>query len=123
MKIISSSIRLSKVKIFAYHGVLPHEKRVGNEYEIDLELFFPSEEAMTSDNLDKTINYALVYDIIKEEMAIPSELLEHVSYRILNRLEAEFPQVIKASIQLTKVMPPISGFQGDGVTFSAEVEF
>lgn len=123
MKIISSSIRLSKVKIFAYHGVLHHEKRVGNEYEIDLELFFPSEEAMSSDNLDKTINYALVYDLIKEEMAIPSELLEHVSYRILNRLEAEFPQVIKASIQLTKVMPPIPGFQGDGVIFSAEVEF
>lgn len=123
MKITNSSIRLSKIKFFAYHGALPHEKEVGNEFEIDLELFFPADSAMQSDCLDCTINYALVYEIIKEEMEIPSDLLEHVSFRVLQRLGIEFPQISKASIQLTKVMPPISGYDGDGVSFVAEVTY
>lgn len=123
MKIISSSIKLSNVRFFSYHGVMPQEKVVGNEFEIDLEIFFPALEGMQSGDLDQTINYALVYDLLKEEMNVPCELLEHVCYRILQKLRLEFPQITKAIILITKLMPPIQGFQGKGVSFSAEVEY
>ena len=53
----------------------------------------------------------------------PSDLLEHVAYRILQELETASLSINRASVSITKVQPPIKGFRGDGATFSAEATF
>lgn len=114
-----TSISLEKVRFYAYHGVMSHEKRVGNLFEITLTVHFPGSTAMESGHLKDTINYALLYELLAEEMAQPSELLEAVSHRILSRIAKDFPQVKRAELALTKLAPPIPGFDGSGVTFTA----
>ena len=64
-------------------------------------------KATESDDLKDTINYALVNEIIHQEMKIPSQLLEHVIGRIMKHIAEEFKQVNFIKIKLTKVQPPM----------------
>ena len=107
MKSESMYIRLEGIKLFGYHGVLPQENRVGAIYTVNLRLKTDYLAAAQSDNLDDTINYAEVYQVVKEEMKIPSRLLEHVSYRIAQKILETFPAVQAIEISLYKENPPM----------------
>ncbi len=74
---MTTKIELRRMTFYAYHGVAPQETRVGNTFIVDLILTAPLENAVWSDDLSDTINYATVYETVKAEMAIPSRLLEH----------------------------------------------
>lgn len=117
------TITLSGLSFFAYHGLLPHEKRVGNTFEVNLTLHFPATEVMESGDLEKGINYAEVYQILQQEMEIATELLETLTYRILQRLGTEFPLLTSATLAITKLAPPIPNFDGEGVSFSATAHY
>ncbi|MCV5004877.1 dihydroneopterin aldolase, partial [Escherichia coli] len=80
-------------KIYAYHGVLPEENILGTYYLINAEIHADLWKAAESDDLNDTINYAMVNDIIHEEMKIPSQLLEHVIGRIMSRIAETFRQI------------------------------
>lgn len=101
-------ISLSNLEFYAFHGVLPQERAVGGSYLVDVALevnVTPS--AYNNDELDGTVNYAIVYDMVKSEMQVPSKLLEHVVMRIARRLLDELPLVSSAEISLTKLNPPM----------------
>ena len=83
-------IHLKGLKIFAFHGVLPQENKVGAEYTLNLRLKTDFSQASQTDDLNYTINYAEVFEAVKEEMKIPSQLLEHVIQRIAERLFHDF---------------------------------
>lgn len=106
---MNSKIELKELKFYAYHGVLPQETLVGNNYIINIILTTPLDKAISSDDLDDTINYATVYNLIKQEMAIPSKLLEHVAGRILHSLKFNFPQITRIQLSLSKLNPPLGG--------------
>lgn len=106
---MKSKIILEDLKIYAYHGVLPEEALIGNHYIINAELHAELEKASQTDDLTDTINYAEVSEIIHQEMAIRSELLEHVIGRMINRIESQFPQISFIKIKLTKTVPPMPG--------------
>ncbi|MDR1203673.1 MAG: dihydroneopterin aldolase [Tannerellaceae bacterium] len=106
---MKSKIKLKELKFYAYHGVLPQETLVGNNYIINVTLTVPLVKAMFNDNLNDTINYAAVYNIIKQEMAVPSKLLEHVAGRILHSLKHHFPQLIEVKLSVSKLNPPLGG--------------
>ena len=111
-----STILLQDVKIYAYHGVLPEERIIGTYYLVDLELDVDLEKAAHSDELSDTLNYALAHQILLEEMAVPSNLLEHVADRILSSLGKAFDSLKAARITLTKTSPPMPGeMKGVGV--------
>ena len=82
MKINSSYILLKESRCYAYHGVAPQENLIGNEYLIDLKLKVDISKAAQTDEVTDTVNYAEVHQVIENEMAVPSKLLEHVSGRI-----------------------------------------
>jgi len=102
-------IELKKIIIHAYHGVLEQERIVGNNYRIDLKLFLDLSKAIGSDRLDDTLNYADVFSLIKDEMAIPSNLIEHVAGRIVRKIKQTYPAISKITIRLAKINPPIDG--------------
>jgi len=106
---MKSKIILEDLKIYAYHGVLPEEALIGNHYIINAELHADLEKASQTDDLTDTINYAEVSEIIHQEMAIRSELLEHVIGRMINTIENQFPQISFIKIKLTKTVPPMPG--------------
>lgn len=102
-------LRLNGMKFHAYHGCLEQEKWVGNDYEIDLALKMDLKEACLSDNLDDTINYALVYEDVKQIMSERVRLIEHVAERIASKLKSDFPKIVEVEVKLRKMHPPIQG--------------
>lgn len=113
MKLMSSKIYLRNVRFHAFHGVLPQEGIVGNDYLVNLVLDYDFSSAMQTDELQGTLNYAEVYQKVREEMAVPSKLLEHVAGRIAHRLFSDFPEIQKLQLSITKVNPPM-GADSDG---------
>lgn len=109
MKLMSSKIYLRNVRFHAFHGVLPQEGIVGNDYLVNLVLDYDFSSAMKTDDLQGTLNYAEVYQKVREEMAVPSKLLEHVVGRIAHRLFSDFPEIQKLQLSITKVNPPMGG--------------
>ncbi len=104
-----TSIKLNDMRFFAYHGVLAQETKVGNHYVVNIHIDVDLSLACESDNVDDTINYAEVYNIVKVEMQKPSKLLEHVAMRIFKSIKADFPQIINMEVRLKKNNPPILG--------------
>lgn len=113
MKLMSSKIYLRNVRFHAFHGVLPQEGIVGNDYLVNLVLDYDFSSALKTDDLRGTLNYAEVYQKVKEEMVVPSKLLEHVAGRIAHRLFSDFPEIQKLQLSITKVNPPM-GADSDG---------
>ena len=107
MKITQSSIRLHNMRFYAYHGVLEQERRVGGEYLVSLCAEVDFSKPVVSDCVDDTLNYADVYSAVAEEMAQPSNLLEHVAGRIGQRVLDSFPQVEALQVSVTKCNPPM----------------
>ena len=104
---------LRNVRFHAFHGVLPQEGRVGGDFILDLRVGYPLAQAMASDEVDDTLNYASLYALMKQEMCQPSKLLEHVAGRIAHAIEKAFPQVTSIDLNLTKLNPPM-GADCDG---------
>lgn len=107
-----TTIEIEGLIVYAYHGVAEQESKVGNRFEVNLSLRFDGEEAMRTDNLSLTVNYAEVVEAVKEEMATPSKLLEHVAYRISRTLSQRFPQITGGKLSIYKLNPPISAELG-----------
>lgn len=111
-------IRVSGLKIYAYHGLLPQEQELGNRFQVDIKLKYPiSKLAYVKDDLDGTLNYARVVELAQEVMSKPSKLLENVVWRLKTTLEEHFPMISGGKITVTKLIPPIDAdLEGVGVT-------
>lgn len=103
------TIELEGMEFKAYHGCLEREKVVGNDFVVDFRGEMDMSAAAESDDLRDAVNYAEIYEVIKEEMAKPSDLLENVAGRIVKALEEKFPQFTSFSVRVSKKRPPVSG--------------
>ena len=116
MKIKNSCIFLNGLRFHAFHGVMPQERLTGNDYRVDLKIDFPLEKAVDSDDVNDTLNYATVYTAVKEEMGVPSQLIERVAYRIADRLFRTFKAINEVEIKVEKCNPPMGAdCEGAGV--------
>ncbi|MXS70674.1 dihydroneopterin aldolase [Flavobacteriaceae bacterium W22] len=117
-----SKIYLEDVKIYAYHGVLPEENIIGTYYILNLEIHTDLWIAAESDDLNDTISYAEINEIIHEEMKINSKLLEHVAGRIITKIREKFDQVSYIKLKITKTSPPMKG-EMKGASIELEKSF
>lgn len=106
---MESFIELEKVRFFAYHGVMPQERIVGNHFEVNLLVKVDFQAAIEQDDLTNTISYADMYDVVKKEMMIPSDLIEHVAGRIMRALRKTWPAIAGIRLKVSKLNPPIPG--------------
>ncbi|MDR1601495.1 MAG: dihydroneopterin aldolase [Tannerella sp.] len=103
-------IELKSMKFHASHGVAPQERKVGNDFTVDLEYASGCiENAVRSDDIGDSISYADVYRTVNEEMSTPSKLLENLAGRILSALKLRFPQLAYIKIRVSKLHPPLGG--------------
>lgn len=104
---MKSSIFIDRMRLYAFHGVLLQERQVGGEFTVDLRVHYNIYKAMESDDVADTLNYALLLELVKREMACPSSLLEHVVGRIGKAVFKEFPLAESIDLTLTKLNPPM----------------
>lgn len=102
-------IKLENIRVFANHGCLREENKIGSDYRVDLEIKANLETSATTDNLSDTVDYVLLNRIVKEEMSVPSDLLETVAKRIITRVLNELLLVEKVTVSVSKINPPIGG--------------
>ena len=113
---LDSKIFIRDLHLYAYHGVMEQERRVGGWYTLSLRVHYNIMRAMESDEVSDTINYAELYKLIKEEMAIPSKLLEHVAGRIGKAVFKSYPSITALDLTLIKDNPPMgANCKGAGV--------
>ncbi len=116
-------ILLNNVRFYAYHGVLPQERKVGAWFSVSLKIDYPFEQAVESDDLAHTLSYESVFEVVKREMAVPSNLLEHVAGRVLGELFKAFPHIRWAEVAIKKDNPPLRGdTSGAEIVMSAKNE-
>ncbi|MDP5230711.1 MAG: dihydroneopterin aldolase [Cellulophaga sp.] len=102
-------IKVTNIRVYAYHGCLKEESTIGSDYRVDVEVVADLSKASISDDLNDTVDYVLINHIVKEEMAIKAKLLEHVAKRILDRILVSCATVSVADVTVSKINPPING--------------
>ena len=102
-------IKLKNIRVYAYHGCLVEEGKIGSDYKIDLTVKADLSKSAKTDNLSDTIDYVHLNRIVKEENAIRSKLLENVASRIIERIFNELPMVKEVEVAVSKLNPPIGG--------------
>ena len=102
-------IKIKNIRVYAYHGCLVEEGKIGSDYRVDLTVRADLSKSAKTDDLNDTVDYVHLNKIVKEEMAIRSKLLEEVANRIITRVLEELPKVKKVGVEVSKLNPPIGG--------------
>jgi len=102
-------IEVSGIRTYAYHGCLPEEAKIGGEYIVDVAIKADLQTPTKNDELSSTVDYVKVNEVVEEEMAQRSNLIEHVAGRIINSLQKHFPLAESIEVKVSKITPPING--------------
>jgi dihydroneopterin aldolase len=102
-------VSLEGLEFHAYHGVYPHERASGNWFEVDISVETDFSTGANTDELEGTVNYEALFQIIKNEMEQPSKLLETVAEKIISDVLKELPSVLDVQLKISKINPPIGG--------------
>jgi dihydroneopterin aldolase len=105
-------IRLKGMEFYAYHGVLPEEKILGQRFLIDVDLY-PRKWITLSDNLQDTINYAEVFTLVKDcvknkRFKLLESLAEDIAACILDNFDCS-----QVRVEVHKPQAPIPGVLKD----------
>lgn len=103
------------MRFYAHHGCFEQERAIGTHFRVDLWFETDTTRAEMSDNIADTVSYLEVYQVVKREMEIPSNLLEHVARRIGEGVRREFAAVSAVRVKVSKMNPPLGG-QMDSVS-------
>ncbi|MBQ6155035.1 MAG: dihydroneopterin aldolase [Bacteroidales bacterium] len=104
-----TTIFLNGMKFYAYHGCFEEEQKIGTHFVVDATLTYDAEAAVADDDVEKSVNYLLVYRTIQRVMDKPQHLIETVADHIVREIKREFPQVQKVTVKLCKLNPPLDG--------------
>ncbi|HCC51097.1 MAG TPA: dihydroneopterin aldolase [Porphyromonadaceae bacterium] len=102
------TITLETMKFHAFHGVTDEEHIIGGSFLADIS-YITDTKATETDNITDTISYADIYDLVKDEMMKPSQLIEHVAGRIMKVIKHRFPQIQELTVKISKLNPPVNG--------------
>ena len=102
-------IKIKNIRVYAYHGCLVEEGKIGSDYRVDLEVKADLKKSAETDHLSDTVDYVHLNRIVKEEMAVRTKLLETVANSILDRILEELGLVTWARVKVSKLNPPIGG--------------
>ena len=106
---MKQQIEVNGIQLYAFHGCLEEEGRIGGHYIVDVSLTTDFTSAALTDDLTQTVDYVDINRIVAEEMAIRSKLIEHVGQRISRRIFQELMAIEKLKVKITKICPPING--------------
>jgi len=108
-KRVMGKIEIENMEFYAYHGHYREEQIVGNKFLVDLAIETDLEPAARSDDLRDAVNYQQAYMIVEREMKQRSHLMEHIAGRILDALYREMKGIVRATVKVSKMNPPVGG--------------
>ncbi|RNA66014.1 dihydroneopterin aldolase [Alteribacter keqinensis] len=104
------NIYVTGMEFYAYHGAFPEENKLGQRWYVDVTLGMDAKPAGVSDDLEKTVNYADVYNEVKAVMEHePVKLVETLCERIAAKILESFEIVELCTVKVMKPDPPIPG--------------
>ncbi len=106
---MTSRISIENMEFYAYHGCFKEEQVIGTRFLVNVSFTLDTAQAQQTDDLKHTVNYQEVYNCVKREMEIHSDLIEHAAGRILNAINITFPQVSHILVKVSKLNPPLGG--------------
>ena len=117
---MSDQIRVTGIKAFGYHGVLPHEATEGQDFIVDLLITLDLRAASLSDDLTESINYAdlaqIAHDNIVGERV---QLIERLAGRIAEEISSTYSQITSVSVTVHKPQAPVTvDFEDISVTIT-----
>ena len=104
-----SVIAINGMRFYAHHGCFEQERIVGTHFQVDLRMEVDTSSAEISDNIEDTVDYLEVYQVVKREMERPSHLLEHVAHRVGETIRSQFPDTKNVVVRVSKLNPPLGG--------------
>lgn len=114
------TIELTNLSFFARHGVYVEEQLTGNRFRVNVYVSFVPAVAIVNE-LEQTINYVTLYEMVKQQMQQATPLLETVAMRIAEEIHLQFPVVKRIQVQITKLQPPVAKMEGQtGVNYRIE---
>ncbi|MEN6619201.1 MAG: dihydroneopterin aldolase [Rikenellaceae bacterium] len=102
-------VELVNMEFYSHHGHFKEEQVIGNKFIVSFSAETDVITPAMSDDLKDALNYQELYNLISEEMAVTSRLMENVAGRILNRVKSTYPQVKWAQVSISKLNPPVGG--------------
>lgn len=102
-------IEVNNIRLYAYHGCLEEEAKIGSNYRVDVSLETDFSEAVKTDDLTKTVDYVTLHEIVQAEMSKRSKLLEQVADRIIRSAKNACPGIQNIRVKIAKLCPPING--------------
>lgn len=103
-------ITLNQLSFYGYHGLFPEERKLGQRFLVDAELFTDLRKAGRSDNMNDSIHYGEAYELIQEIVEGEAKnLIEAVAETIATNLLQRFDLLLACRICVTKPDPPIPG--------------
>lgn len=105
------TVELKCLRFFAYHGLFAEERKTGNEFEVNLAVSFTTSQLIITE-IDQSINYARLHELVKEEMKQHRDLLETFVMELAEKINSSFPEIKKVEISIAKLHPPIAEFTG-----------
>lgn len=102
-------IAINGMRFYAHHGCFGEERAIGTHFLVDLQLEVDTSVAEVSDSIGDTVNYLEVYQVVKQEMEKPSNLLEHVAHRVGETVLSQFLDTKSVVVKVSKLNPPLGG--------------
>jgi len=103
------TINIRGIHIRAHHGCLPEEAKIGSDFVVNIQIKGDFSVPAASDKLADTVDYVKVYGVVKREMKIRANLIEHVAERIATHLKKDFSQIKHLTVEVIKKKPPMNG--------------
>jgi 7,8-dihydroneopterin aldolase/epimerase/oxygenase len=106
---MSDIIRIVGIKGFGYHGVFESERVKGQDFYVDVDLELDLTRASISDDVNDTINYSEITDLVLAEItANPVSLIEKLAGIIAERIKSNYPQTRLVRVTVHKPHAPVS---------------
>ena len=99
-------ITVEGIRVFAHHGHLPEEAVLGGHFIVSVWVTADTSEVEKTDDLNDTVDYVKIIEIVKEQMAIRADMIEHPAKRIVDAI-LPLNKVHKVTVEVEKVLPPI----------------
>ena len=106
---LMGKILLKNIHIYAYHGCMIEEEKIGSDYIVNLTVKTDLSLSSVTDKLEDTVDYVSLLAIVKKQMSIRSKLLENVVDRIINQVFNDLPKVSQVTVSVSKRNLPLEG--------------
>lgn len=102
-------ITIKGLKLFAYHGVNPEEKKDGQTFILDVDYYLDITKACRTDNVEDTVSYAKVVKTVKRVFTAEKyDLIECAARVVADAILREYPAIGRVDVELKKPEAPVN---------------